>query len=255
MRIIKVPLTGWSLILVVVLILPAPQAWGYRPFIGTNAAVADFKEIEFQLGYFGVERMEGKTSLDVPQIELDYGILNNFEVESEFEVVEPLDGQDIQLVDPTLSLKAILKQGILQDKSGVSIAVLGGALLPSTVQEERKFGFQGVGILSDKLSRFTFNLNLGGGLDRENRNPFFSWGLIVELPITPKLRLGGEVDGEVVKEKSVDNSGLIGAIWQSPWEKVSFDLGIRKGISGGALDWQLTTGLTLSFSLGSSSSI
>ena len=252
-RITNVPLTGWSLILVCVLILSASNVWGYRPFVSTDAAVADPKEIEIELGYFNLERMEGKNTFITPEVVLNYGILTNLEGVGEFEVSKPPD-EDIQVVDTALSLKYVLKEGILQEKKGISFAVEMSLLLPSTVQGERGFGFEGVGILSGRISHFTFHFNFGGGVDRENRNPFAVWGVIVELPITPKFRLAGEVNGEKIKGKPADNSGLFGFIWKSPWSNIFIDAGVRRGISNGAPDWQFTTGLTFGFSLASSTS-
>lgn len=246
-RITDVPLMGWSLLLVCMLILPASNAWAYRPFVSTDASVADPNEIEVELGYFNLERAAGENTLITPQLVLNYGILSNVEGVGEFKVAKPQD-EDIQIVDPALSVKAVLKEGILQEKNGASIAVETSLLLPSTVRGERKFGFETVGILSEKLSHFTFHFNLGGGVDRERRNPFVVWGVITELPIVPKFRLVGEVNGESVKGKSADNSGLFGFICQSPWSNIFIDAGIRRGFSSGAPDWQFTSGLTFSFS-------
>jgi len=94
----------------------------------------------------------------------------------------------------------------------------------------------------------TYHLNLGGGLDRAQTNPFIIWGVIAELPVTAKLRLVGEINGESVKKNTPDNSALLGVIWQAPWHNVSLDAGLRRGISHAAADWMFTTGLTFSFS-------
>lgn len=241
-----------SLALAFVATLSTPFAWAYRPFVSTNAAVEDPKEIEVQLGYFKLERNEGETFFVIPQVELDYGIIHNIEAEAEFEVAEPVDEDSIQLVDPGLKLKAVVKEGFLQEKKGASIAVEASLLLPSTIEEERTPGFEGLGILSERLSVFTLHFNLGGGIAREQAHPFFIWGMIWELPIISKLRLVGEFNGEHVEEESFDDSALVGFIWHSPWPSAFFDLGIRRGISGETPDWQLTTGITFSFSLGSS---
>jgi len=42
----------WSLMSVSALFFPFSLAWGYRPFLATDAAVADPKELEIELGYF-----------------------------------------------------------------------------------------------------------------------------------------------------------------------------------------------------------
>jgi hypothetical protein len=47
-----------SLAIVLLLIFSESVAWGYRPFIATDAAVADPKAMEIELGYFTLEREE-----------------------------------------------------------------------------------------------------------------------------------------------------------------------------------------------------
>ena len=241
-----------SIAVAYVLILPASNAWGYRPFESTNAAVEEPNELEVQLGYFAFKRIEGKTIPFIPQVELDYGILGRFEVEGEFEVEEsPDDG--IQLDDPEIELKGLLREGVLQDKNGPSIALEMGLLLPSTEEEERDLGFKVFGILSERLSFFTCHINLGGGLNRKDRNPFALWGLIGEVAVNPTFRFVGEFNGEHPEGESYNNSGLLGFIWYSKELNSFFDLGVRKGISGEEADWEFTTGVTFSFSFGSSS--
>src|SRR5574337_557500 len=150
------------LLLTASLLLPASTAWGYRPFVSTDAAVADPKELEIELGYFALERNKGANTFIVPKVILNYGIVRNLEVVGEFEVAKPPD-RGAQLVDPGLFLKAVLKEGILQEQDGIGIAVEVGPLLPSTVQGEQRLGFEGIGILSGRLLPFTYHLNVGRG--------------------------------------------------------------------------------------------
>ena len=241
---------GWSLFLAFMLHFPS-SAWGYRPFASTDAAVADPKEMEIEVGYFTLERAKGRNTFIVPKVVLNYGIVRNLEIVGEFEVEKPQD-EELQLVDPGLFLKAVLKEGVLQEKTGVGFAVEVGPLLPSTAQGEKKLGFEGIGIVSGRLPPFTYHVNFGGGIDRAETNPFAIWGVIVELPVLPNLRLVGEANGESVKGKLPNNSGLLGFIWQLPSSKVLIDVGIRRGISSGAPDWQFTMGLTYSFPVVSS---
>jgi hypothetical protein len=246
------PISVTSLSLsIVLLLLSQTVAWGYRPFVSTDAAVADVKEMEIEIGYFNLERERGKNTFIVPKAVLNYGVIRNLELVGEFAVEEPPHGL-VRLEDPALSLKAVLKEGVLQEKSGVSFAVEAGPLLPSTSREENRFGFEASGILSGRLNALTYHANFGGGVDRAQTNPFLVWGMIAELPITPKLRLVGEMNGESVRGNSPDNSALIGFIWKSPISNLSIDAGIRRGISSAAADWMFTTGLTFSFSLATS---
>lgn len=235
-----------TIVVIASLLLSASTAWGYRPFVSTDAAVADPKELEIELGYFNLERSRGKTTFIVPKVVLNYGVIRDVEVVGEFEVAEP-SHEGAQLVDPGLFLKAVLKEGILQEQEGLGFAVEVGPLLPSTVQGEQRLGFEGIGILSGRLLPFTYHLNVGGGVDRTQSNPFVIWGMIVELPVLPRFRLVGEVNGESVKGEPANNSGLFGFIWQPPSSKILIDGGIRHGFSAGAPDWQFTMGLTFGF--------
>ena len=51
-------------------------------------------------------------------------------------------GGELNLIDPALSVKGILREGVLQEKSGVSVATEVGLLLPSTEKDQRHFGFE-----------------------------------------------------------------------------------------------------------------
>ncbi len=230
----------------VLLCLLASSAWGYRPFVSTDAAVAERARMEIELGYLTLVRTQGENTFMIPQVVVNYGLTQTLELVGEFQG-EEAPGTGPQLVDPALSLKAVLKEGILQEKAGVSVAVEMGLLLPSTVPGERRLGFEGVGIVSHRVSPFTFHLNIGGGVDREETRPFGVWGVITELPIAATVRLVGEVNGESVHGQSANNSGLLGVLWQPPWLKAVVDAGIRRGFSRGAPDWLFTTGLTFGF--------
>jgi hypothetical protein len=78
-----------SLAIVLLLVSSESAAWGYRPFIATDAAVADPKEMEIELGYFNLERDRGKNTFIIPKVVLNYGVIRNLEVVSEFGIAEP----------------------------------------------------------------------------------------------------------------------------------------------------------------------
>src|SRR5258706_4718538 len=222
------------------LLLPA-AAWAYRPFVSTDAAVGDVKELEIEVGYFNLERNKGNSTFIIPQAVLNYGVIHNLELVAEFAVEEPRQSST-RLVDFALSLKAVLKEGILQEKDGVSFAVEAGALLPSTNKEEKRFGFQGIGVLSGRLAPLTAHVNFGGGVDRAHHNPFVVWGVIAELPVAPTFRLVGEINGESVSGHAGASSGLLGVVWKTSLRNLSFDAGVRRGISGAAPPWAFTAG-------------
>jgi hypothetical protein len=113
------------------------SAWGYRPFVSTDAAVADLREMEIEFGYFNFARERSRNTFTVPKVVLNYGLIQNLELVGEFSVEVPPRGS-VQLVDSAMSLKSVLKEGVLQEKSGVSFAVEAGPLLPSTSKEEKQ---------------------------------------------------------------------------------------------------------------------
>src|SRR5437867_1086790 len=124
--------------------------------------------------------------------------------------------------------------------------------LPSTEKGERRFGFEGIGIVSDTLGPFMFHLNGGLGIQRSTGDLVGIWGLIGELPVASGVRVVAEVNGEKPRREDQRNSVLLGAIWQ-PWssKNIWFDAGVRRGLSAGVADWQFTLGLTFGFSVSS----
>jgi hypothetical protein len=232
--------------------LGVPTAsWAYRPFISTDAAVADPHEVEIELGYFTLEREKGENAFIIPRVVLNYGLFKSWEAVAEFAVRRAPDA-DVNVIDPAIFLKGILKEGVLQDKDGVSFAVEVGPLLPSTEKGERNFGFEGTGILTDKLGPFMVHLNGGLGVERSTGDVVGIWGVIAELPVAKGLRLVGEANGEKPRRADQRNSGLLGVIWQ-PWsaKNLWFDAGARRGFTSGVPDWQFTFGVTFGFSLSS----
>src|SRR5262247_1404651 len=96
-------------LLLVCFITPAPS-WAYRPFISTDAAVADPKEIEIELGYFTLERAKDENSLIIPRVVFNYGWFKDWELVAEFAVRRTPDAE-VNVIDPALFLKGVLKEG------------------------------------------------------------------------------------------------------------------------------------------------
>src|ERR1700693_6322524 len=112
---------------------PGP-AVAYRPFDGTDAAVAAKGEVEIELQPAGRLRDESGTSLIAPATVFNYGLSEGWEA--------VLEGQGQTLLSPpgptSLSaagafLKHVLVPGSLQDKTGPNIATeFGGLFLDTT---------------------------------------------------------------------------------------------------------------------------
>src|SRR5712691_4386094 len=186
--------TQGTLVLALLCLL-ASSAWGYRPFVSTDVALLDSKEVEIELGYFTLERAQGENTFTIPSLVLNYGLLMNIELVGELRIQQS-STHTVDVVDPGLFVKTVLKEGILQGKDGISVAIEAGPLLPSTVPSERRFGFEGIGILSGRLPPFTYHVNLGGGVQRAGGEPIAIWGVIGEWPVGPTVRMVGELNGE-----------------------------------------------------------
>ena len=208
--------------------------------------MADPREVEIELGYFNLERTRQENTITTPSVVLNYGFAKNWEAVGEFRVEA---SPELEITDPGLFLKGVLREGVLQEKEGVSLAIEAGPLLPSPLPHEHGVGFEAIGIVSMKVAPFTVHLNGGGGLDREDRHAFAIWGVIGELPVHPKLRLVAEVNGESTQDQLPNNSALLGVIWHPTEKNLFFDAGVRRGISRAAPDWQFTIGLTFGLSL------
>src|SRR5262245_36724744 len=121
------------------------SASAYRPFVSTDAAVADPKEVEIELGYFTLDRSKDQNTFVIPRAVFNYGLIKNWEAVAEFAIQRAPDAT-LDVIDPALSLKGVLKEGVLQDKDGFAFAIEASALLPSTENARRHFGFEGIGI-------------------------------------------------------------------------------------------------------------
>ncbi len=222
-------------------------AFAYRPFISTDASVADKNVREIELGFFNISHDEDKDEFVVPSLRFNYGVFKNWEFVSEFDVQLYKEGEerDFELKKPAVFLKGVLHEGILQNQQGASFAVELGVLLPSTVKRERHVGAEGIVVFSSKISNLVYHLNLGGELDREDFAPNGIWGVILEYPFGCRFRTVGEITGVVKSRGSSDDSGLIGFIWEIG--RTDLDFGVRKGFLNTAPDWELTTGIDFTF--------
>ena len=82
-----------------------PEAEAYRPFISTDAAVAEPKELEIELGHFTFRREQRENTFLIPSAVLNYGLWRNLELAGEFRVTRSPSG-DVDVVDPAVFVKA-----------------------------------------------------------------------------------------------------------------------------------------------------
>jgi hypothetical protein len=82
---------------------------GYRPFVSTDAAVAEPQQAEIELGHVTRERAQAAHTFIVPRLVLNYGLVSNLELVGEFQL-EWSPESEIAFVDPALSLKVVLRE-------------------------------------------------------------------------------------------------------------------------------------------------
>lgn len=239
-------LTRLRVAVIALFLANAAPALAYRPFVSTDASVAAPKTLELELGYFGLARTRGEDGYSSPQSVINYGLLGRFEAVGEFVVQHPQAGRS-QVVDAALNLKGIAREGVLQEKSGPSVALEGSALLPESGHANTKLGYEQTLVVSHRVSNATLHWNIGGGWERSASLPFAAWGLVAELPLWKGLRAAGEINGASVRGEVPDDSGLLGAIWETGWRDLALDAGYRRGLSAAAADWAVTAGFSIAF--------
>jgi hypothetical protein len=230
------------------------RAFAYRPFVSTDAAVADRGEVEIELGMAGSRGPHHRATIDVPDLVVNLGVGPDLELVGEFTLANDLthdpDEEPTRFEDSGVSLKWIARDGVLQDESGVSLAFELGALLPTLRGQDRP-GAQLLGIASNRTLGWTYHLNAGALVEPSGSDPGAVWGVIVERPIVGPLRAVVEINGESVRGGRPNNSALVGAVWSitapAPFHELSFDIGVRRGLSSAAEDWGGTAGVTFAF--------
>lgn len=221
------------------------KAFAYRPFDGTDAAVADPGETEVELQPAGAQWSRDQNLLIAPAVVYNHGLSKNWEAVLEGQVQTPFSPSGpASLSADGAFLKHILRPGALQDQTGPSVATEFGVLLPESNGDSR-FGASIAGIVSQRWDWGTAHLNIVGELTRDQRPDVFT-GLILEGPSKWVVRPVAEFFIEEEFGQFHTLSALIGAIWQVS-DKLSFDLGFRHAITNGANVNEIRAGLTAGF--------
>ena len=109
------------------------RAFAYRPFDGTDAAVAEPGVVEIELGPAQYLEQGSDRALVAPTVIFNYGIAERWELVLQGNLTHSLteDARRTSLLGSSLTLKGVLREGSLQGKPGPSIATEFGFLLPS----------------------------------------------------------------------------------------------------------------------------
>ena len=231
------------------LMLWSTSAFAYRPFDGTDAAVAAPGEVEIELQPAGRLREQGSPTLIAPATVLNYGLSEGWEAVLEGQGQTPLTPSGpTSLTSAGAFLKHVLQPGSLQDqdKTGPSVATEFGVLLPDSTGSSG-VGASLAGIVSQRWDWGTIHLNAETALTRDHHADVFL-GSIIEGPSKWSIRPVAEFFYEKEFGQSETISGLVGLIWRVR-DNLSFDIGLRHALTNGHPVSEVRAGLTFGFSL------
>jgi hypothetical protein len=201
-------------------------AQAYRPFDGTDAAIAEPGEMEIELGPVEYLREGSERALFAPNVRINYGFAPGWEAVLEgilaHGLTAAIPGTSLIQSDPLL--KGVLREGSLQENPGPSVATEFGVLLPG-INDEHGTGASLAGIVSQRWDWGTVHFNTAVALTRKQHADYFG-GVILEGPHDWAVRPVAEVfyDRDVGLFRT--RSALIGAIWQVQ-DNIAVDFGLR----------------------------
>jgi hypothetical protein len=222
-------------------------ASAYRPFDGTDAAVAAPGEVEIELQPAGRLREGTTTTLVAPATVFNFGLSEGWEAVFEGQGQTPLSPSGpTSLTAAGAFLKHVLQPGSLQDKHGPSVATEFGVLLPDSTGN-LGVGASLAGIVSQRWDWGTIHLNGETALTRDHHADVFL-GSIIEGPISWPVRPVAEFFYENEFGKAETISGLIGLIWKVR-DDLSFDVALRHALTNRHPVNEIRAGLTFGFPL------
>lgn len=233
-----------AMLLCAALVARSPGAFGYRPFDSTDAAVASPGEFELELGPAGLVLQGGERTLIAPAYVLNLGLVEGWELVLQGRGQEALSSaaHRASFAGNSVFLKGVLRDGVLQEKTGPSVATEFGLLLPG-IHQENGVGASWAAIVSQRWSGLTLHLNTAVALTHEHRADLFV-GSIFEGPSDWRVRPVAELFFEREFGTGTTVSGLVGAIWRVQ-ENLSFDLGLREASMNGRAVSEVRLGLTV----------
>src|SRR4051794_3745275 len=191
------------------LIASSGPAWAYRPFDGTDAAIAAPGELEIELQPAGRLREGGNTTMVAPATVINYGLSEGWEAVFEGQGQTPLSPSGpASLTAAGAFLKHVLQPRSLQDKTGPSVTNAFGVLLPASTGSSGA-GARLAGIATPRAAWGTIHLNAETVLTRDHHADLFLGG-IIEGPSKWSVRPVAEFFYEKEFGQSETISGLIG---------------------------------------------
>jgi hypothetical protein len=221
-----------------------PPAAAYRPFDGTDAAVADVGEVEIEFQPAGAWHVNNRNSPSGPDGVFNYGFAERWEFILQGEAPAP-EGAGPTSVPNGAFLKYVIQPGVLQDKPGPSIATEFGLLLPDMGASD--LGLSWSGIVSQRWDWGTAHFNVETNLTPDQHGELFL-DVIIEGPNKWMVRPVFELYSDSVFGQEQTFSALIGAIWQVR-DNLALDVGLRHALVNGEPVNELRAGVTFGFPL------
>ena len=227
-------------------ILWCGEAGAYRPFDGTDAAVADTGDVEIELGPVEYLREGPDRMLFAPDLRVNYGFASGWEASLEGDVSHGLTAgiPGASVIESEALLKGVLREGSLQEKPGPSIATEFGVLLPG-INDQHGTGAVLNGIVSHRWEWGTTHFNAQIELTRQQHVDYFL-DTIVEGPHDWPVRPVAEIFYESDVSLFRTGSALVGAIWQVR-DNIAVDFGLRGARINGQTAGEIRAGVTFAF--------
>jgi hypothetical protein len=210
-------------------VLSSSRADAYRPFDGTDADTAELGEFELEFGPAHFYRQGEQNYVIAPATVLNFGLLPLTELVIDFKdyiALGPLQPgvPRAALQDTDVFVKHTFREGILQGKTGISIAAELGPLTPE-INGTNAFGASLNVIFSYRWDWGTLHFNENPMFSREHDFEIFS-SVIAEGPhewvVRPVAEAYYDRNFNVYETESL----LVGAIWTLK-DSFVLDLGLR----------------------------
>jgi hypothetical protein len=148
----------------------AHDALAYRPFDGTDAAVAEPGLFEIELGPARYQQIGPNGALSAPDVVFNYGLAERWELVLQGSMTRSLqaDASSVALTGNGLFLKGVLREGSLQEQTGPSIATEFGFLLPDiSATDPNSTGGTVAVIVSQRWPALIVHFNAAAALTRQ----------------------------------------------------------------------------------------
>jgi hypothetical protein len=223
-------------------------AHAYRPFDGSNAAISDPGQMVIELGPVGYLREGSQHTLLAPSAVFNYGFAPGWQAVVQGQGAHGISGDlgGTSLIAPAAFLTTMLRDGVLQGKTGPSITTQFGVLLPG-IRDDRGTGASLSGALSQQWDWASVHLNAAASLTRQQHTDLFL-GVIIEGPQDWPVRPVAEIFYDRAFGELKTHSALVGAIWQVK-DDVALDFGLRGARVNDQTVYEIRAGVSFQFNV------